>query len=281
MPTVATTVATASSEGVLSNVIDHGGIDETDNAHLALTQDQYMQFNTVQPQQEQHQQQLEFPVSVSSRESSNVGGQFTSQPAVAMAPYSNLPSAVDTAAVADGTVQWPGSGVTQQLAQQVTQQAANAVPPGNTVPQFGSASYTDPSITNQFVISDATSHSTEMFNSAPPFSQGVTQTYPSNENFVSAQGSEQTIASVPSVSDASMYNFNSQGSATTAEQPTGLYTTGLPVSSSSFPTFSGPIQPTVPHSTSSVTQAVPFQPPTQTDTQKKTSSSEKEINKGM
>ena len=61
------------------------------------------------------------------------------------------------------------------------QQLTNIAPPGNTVPKFGGTSYTDPSATNQFVMSNTTSFSTEMFNSDHPISQGVTQTYLPNE----------------------------------------------------------------------------------------------------
>ena len=275
----ASSIVTASAQGIVSSdVVDHRGVDEPDNAHLTLAQDQYMQFNAVQQEQHQQQQQ-EFPLSVGNPMSSNVGGQFTNQLTTTMAPYSNFTGTVATAAVSadDGTVQWSGG--------QYAQQATNAAPPGNTVPQFGGSNYmyTDNNVTNQFAtggqLSNITSHNTEMFTSAPPFSHGDTKVPPANENFnlqVSGHSSEQTLSSVPSVSEAS-YNYSAVA---TSEQPAGLYPpTGHPMSNS-FLTSSGPMQPAVTHSTAGVSQAVPFQPPTQPSTQEKKLSSEKEISKG-
>ena len=192
-----------------------------------------------------------------------------------MASQSSLPGGVATTVVSDhGTIQWSGGETTQQM--------TNSAPPGSMVSQFGGASYTDGSATNQFAIggqlSNTTTHSTEMFTGAPPFSHGDKQAPPTNENFnsqASAHGSEQVSSNIPGVSEASL-NFVSHGITATGEHSTGMFSTAHPVSSS-FPTSSGPLQS---QSTTGVSQTVPFQPPTQLSTQEKKLSSEKEISKG-
>ena len=193
-----------------------------------------------------------------------------------MAPQSSLPVGVATTVVSDhGTIQWSAGETTQQM--------TNSASPGNMVSQFGGASYTDSTATNQFAIggqmSSTTSHSTEMFTSAPPFSHGDKQVPPTNENFnlqASAHGSEQTSSNIPSVSEASL-NFVSHSTTATGEHSTGMFSMAHPVSSS-FPTSLGPMQS---QSTSGASQTMPFQPPTQPSTQEKKLSSEKEISKGI